>query len=359
MIQCRNWRNLYSFQLNILLLLFIINETIGFATLPADLDKPKKCSFERTYKLTGYNCENLNLKEIPQTGLRTNFEIFDLSYNRIRELQRDSFARYTDVKYLYLFENMIQFIEKDAFADLTGLEALDISHNALTTIPLELFNLPLLRNLYVQGNALYELNRELDTLEKPIRAPLQIINLAECRLTKIPNFGILPDLWQLNISSNPLLDITLQQFAPFCNLKKLDWNETRIDMCTCQLITVNLRKRLVTIESNAIHCDPEYSPPGSCPENEKKDSQSISNSTDYEQCLAIRKSRQLNKQAKTTWFTIAAAFASCILVFILVLFYFHRKNVKRIKEKQNQIKPVYAVSEPGTGNRDKLLMNTE
>lgn len=50
------------------------------------------------------------------------FQVLDVSFNRIRELNQNSFARYTDVKYLYLFENMIQIIEVNTFAQLTNLE---------------------------------------------------------------------------------------------------------------------------------------------------------------------------------------------------------------------------------------------
>lgn len=42
--------------------------------------------------------------------------------NRIRDLRRHTFDRYSDIKLLYLFENMIWLIEEGTFSDLTGLE---------------------------------------------------------------------------------------------------------------------------------------------------------------------------------------------------------------------------------------------
>lgn len=42
--------------------------------------------------------------------------------NRIRELRKDTFDNYPDLKFLYLFENMIWIIDDGAFADLTNLE---------------------------------------------------------------------------------------------------------------------------------------------------------------------------------------------------------------------------------------------
>uniref|UniRef100_A0A1B0CEM3 Membrane glycoprotein lig-1 n=1 Tax=Lutzomyia longipalpis TaxID=7200 RepID=A0A1B0CEM3_LUTLO len=120
--------------------------------------------------------------------------ILDASYNRIRDLNPGTFERYTDLQYLYLAENMIQTIEPGTFAILTNLEAIDLSYNALTTIPVELFNLPLLRNLYIYSNNLYDLRTDLESIEKPIRAPLQLLNIADCRLGSVPDFGILPEL---------------------------------------------------------------------------------------------------------------------------------------------------------------------
>lgn len=49
---------------------------------------------------------------------------------------------------------MIQNVEPDTFSHLNELEAIDLATNALTTIPLELFDLPLLRNIYLNSNAL-------------------------------------------------------------------------------------------------------------------------------------------------------------------------------------------------------------
>lgn len=53
-----------------------------------------------------------------------NFQVFDLSLNRIRELTKKSFARYSNVKLLYLFDNAIQFIQDGTFVHLTSLEVI-------------------------------------------------------------------------------------------------------------------------------------------------------------------------------------------------------------------------------------------
>lgn len=71
-------------------------------------------------------------------------------------------------------------------------QEIDLSNNALMTIPLELMHLPSLRNLYIDSNELTFLERDLEALETPIKAPLEYINVADCGLQDIPNLGILP-----------------------------------------------------------------------------------------------------------------------------------------------------------------------
>lgn len=76
---------------------------------------------------------------------------------------------------------MIQLIEANTFAQLTSLEviveencfffnlkfkikylkAIDLSTNGLTTLPMELFSLPSLRNIHASDNPLVNLHKDL------------------------------------------------------------------------------------------------------------------------------------------------------------------------------------------------------
>lgn len=74
-------------------------------------------------------------------------------------------------------------------------------------------------------------------LQKPIVAPLKKLSLFDCRLTQIPDFGILPHLNQLNISRNVFGDITPQQFSPFCTLQSVAIeNSTELSPCMCKTL---------------------------------------------------------------------------------------------------------------------------
>lgn len=52
----------------------------GIATLATEMDKPQRCQQERTYKMVGYNCANLGLKQIPQI-LKSNLQVSDWQFN--------------------------------------------------------------------------------------------------------------------------------------------------------------------------------------------------------------------------------------------------------------------------------------
>lgn len=88
----------------------------------------------------------------------------DASYNRIRELRNDTFYPYSRMKYLYLGDNMIQTIEAGAFDTMPNLEALDLSINSIYTVPMQIFQLPSLKNLYLQHNNLRTLRVNLNNL---------------------------------------------------------------------------------------------------------------------------------------------------------------------------------------------------
>lgn len=59
--------------------------------------------------------------------------------------------------------------------------------------------------------------------------------MANCELTSIPDFGILPDLVYLNVSFNLFEELKPQEFSPFCKLTTLVINNsTKYIPCTCK-----------------------------------------------------------------------------------------------------------------------------
>lgn len=89
----------------------------------------------------------------------------------------------------------------------------------------------------------------LKLVEKPIAAPLQKISIANCRLASLPDFGVLPDLYHLNISYNQLDQITPQQFSPYCSLSNLVIeNSTHLTPCMCKTLKIYFDRRHIELK---------------------------------------------------------------------------------------------------------------
>lgn len=129
---------------------------------------------------------------------------------------------------------MIVEIEPGTFAQLAELEALDLSKNSLRFVMPEVLNLPRLRNFYIAENLL--MNVGFSLIQKPVKAPLERLNIAATKIDQIPDFGILPDLIHLNISKNSLTHLAAEQFAPLCQLNDVDLNKTEVEACHCAQI---------------------------------------------------------------------------------------------------------------------------
>lgn len=129
----------------------------------------------------------------------------------MRELTSDSFENYSSLKYLYLANNFIIKLAPDVFSPLTDLEVLDLNHNFIKALP------PVpepLRRLYLDQNL-------IDNLTFPSAYNLQYLSLSMCELKKLPPHGMLPSLEELNITQNPLTELTPKDLAPLCRLKTL------------------------------------------------------------------------------------------------------------------------------------------
>uniref|UniRef100_A0A336LUZ4 CSON001690 protein n=1 Tax=Culicoides sonorensis TaxID=179676 RepID=A0A336LUZ4_CULSO len=315
--------------ITITILASFIHDTACISSTIAELERPKRCTMERLAKMMGYTCAGMNYNEVPK-NLKTGIEVLDLSQNRIRELTRESFSRYTDLKYLYLFENIIIEIENGTFSQLTGLEALDLSYNGLSTIPLELLYMERLRNLYIAGNKLSRLDHDINSLSRPITAPLQVLSLAETYITQLPKLGILPDLWQLNISGNSLNGLKFDQFQGFCGLKTVDFNNSHVPVCECRIIDYKLTERMADVLN--LNCHSGFHKPNCAPEYDQSASDAKA-ALDYVRCLGIKQGREADVESRSRWLYIAASLFGFLIIFIAFLYCLHRKNVEDIKRK--------------------------
>lgn len=146
------------------------------------------------------------------------------------------------MKFLYLFDNSIQKIEAGTFSQLKHLEVLDLTQNAFRFVPPEIFNLPNLRKLYLAENELG--NEGFSKIQKPVKAPLVALSIATTEIDRIPDFGILPDLLELNVSMNVLKYFVPEQFAVLCQIKHVDLNGTKVGACQCHKVNMFIEHEL-------------------------------------------------------------------------------------------------------------------
>ncbi|XP_067630069.1 decorin isoform X3 [Eurosta solidaginis] len=289
----------------------------GYAGVVQD---ERKCQYFRPSRMLKIRCFDMNLKEVPQF-LKSSVEILDLAFNRIKKLKHNSFERYTSIKILVLYENKIQSVEPGTFAPLTSMEEIDLSNNALVTIPLEIFQLPSLRNLYVDSNELFNLERDLQGLDTPIQAPLEYLNVADCGLESLPNLGVLPKLWQINASSNPLTELTMDTLANMCNLRTMDLTKTEINDCACQ--QVNRYLRYVGASAKFVPICMDILDSNVCPDPYNTTIDSV----EFQSC---KSEAELAKALSWRWLIIAAAAA---LVALVLIWYCYQRRAKKKKPR--------------------------
>lgn len=162
-------------------------------------------------------------------------------------MHSDTLSYYTSIKFLYLSENQIYSIDKDAFAYLTDLQTLDLSKNVIFQLPETIFQLPSLRKLYLNGNPLLHLSLNSMEISKPIKAPLQLLDLSDCKIKVLPDLGILPQVVLYNVSHNPLTTLDVHTLSSMCRLTKLDLTDSidTIKLCDLKLSIKWFQEKLI------------------------------------------------------------------------------------------------------------------
>ncbi|GBP28162.1 Leucine-rich repeat transmembrane neuronal protein 2 [Eumeta japonica] len=287
--------------------------------------KPNRCTYARAYDMYGAHCGGLQLTRIP--SLKPGIEILDFTENRLRELKADTFSSYSSIRFLYLAENAIFIIDENAFSPLYYLETLDLSRNAIMSVPSGLFQLPSLRNLYMSGNALIYLDRELQSLQRPIKAPLENLDLSDCRIDSLPNLGVLPQLRMYNASQNRLSSLPLARLAETCNLWKMDLSGSidNIDLCELKptIVWMDQNRIIFNLDNYARINTYEF---GNCPAIVPE-----TINTTYSACKARYIEGRNGRTSRQTWLTICGGLAGFLVGFILILYLMHRSNVAQTK----------------------------
>lgn len=301
----------------------------GMTEIEALGAKPNHCTYEYAYDMYGAHCADLRLSKIP--SLRSGIEILDFSDNKLQELTGDTLSSYTSIKFLYLADNQIYLIEDDALSSLTDLQTLDLSNNVILELPKKIFQLPSLRKLYLRGNPLIHMSLNDLVSFQPVKAPLELLDLSNCRIKVLPKWGILSQLIFYNISHNPLISIDPHHFSSMCNLGKVDITDSIDNIKIC-----DLKPTIMWFQNKSVYFElADYSRLNSgeyesCPVLNGTH-MNINNAT-FNLCKAELLQVQNIKAARKTWLTISGSLFGFLVGFILLLYIMHRHNVAQTKK---------------------------
>ena len=155
------------------------------------------------------NCARKNLKNFLESDYNLAQEKNDfpndavkkivLSENEIDTLSPYAFFTFTKLRSLNLDHNNLSDLPIE-LSQLTSLKKLNISFNAFNAIPTSVLELTQLQSLNVQNNRIYSVPDEIKTLKQ-----LTSLNVQHNRLTKLPNSLTELSLSKLKVVGNPLV----------------------------------------------------------------------------------------------------------------------------------------------------------
>ncbi|XP_014208037.1 insulin-like growth factor-binding protein complex acid labile subunit [Copidosoma floridanum] len=199
---------------------------------PLVIADSEQCRYERSNDMLKAFCNDSTYNLIPQ-DLNKTIMVLSVS-NKNMNLDNKTFANYLRLEELYLQNNTIMKIHEDAFAPLQHLKILDLRHNRLTSVPYNIFVLPNLRVLDLSHNILY--NESFESVEAT--SPIESLSMAWNMITKMPSFKSLYKVTELNLNSNIISEIPIDNLASMCSLEKLSvsslYYSKEDEKCECE-----------------------------------------------------------------------------------------------------------------------------
>ncbi|KAF5283016.1 hypothetical protein FQA39_LY04887 [Lamprigera yunnana] len=207
------------------------------------ISKLEPAFFKDLYTLQILNLERNSLQSIPADTFApmSNLHTLIISYNKITYLDAYSLNGLYVLSLLGLDNNLLEGIHPEAFRNCSSLQDLNLNGNVLSTVPLALKNMRLLRTVDLGENSISALDdpgfrgmnnlyglrligNQLQNISKRAFADLpalQILNLARNKIQRIEHgaFESSPTLQAIRLDANLLTDIN----GLFTDIPSLLW----------------------------------------------------------------------------------------------------------------------------------------
>lgn len=204
---------------------------------------------------------------------------------------------------------------------------LDLSKTIAETLPRGLFSLQHLEKLYIENNKLTE-----SIFKTKVSSPLKIIQAAKNSFKRIPNLGPFPTLIYLNLSTNSISKINVDDIAPYCKLMTLDITENPIsfdrETCDCQNFNAWIKQHNITVRP-IFNC--ANNPGLNCSGKFSNRTMSL-----YQECEEIIKEKIESERAKSTWILVLSCVTGSLFCIFFILYCIHRRNKKRHRKLKKE-----------------------
>lgn len=295
-----------------------------------------QCSIQRIHRMMSADCYDRTCRRIPR-NLQSNIEVLDVAFNRIRSVSAEDLKPYSNLKYLYLADNMITHIQPEALSDKDSLLALDLSLNSFSSeasIPEVVFQLPSLKYLYLSQN--HNINM-VEVIENatPLRAPLEYLDISfnyynDEEWSLLPIMGLMPTLIKYNVSGMSLI-LNTSQFAGLCNLEvwvNANMSAQFINPCDCWNLDRWLKERRIVYTNFTDQCEVKQS---ECDYHIPQEDMDLFTSCKKEHAEQIFQTK-LNKSL-----LIGGCVLGIILIVVVIVLWKWRRTKVNQRKKKNQI----------------------
>lgn len=193
---------------------------------------PLGCSCKWKAGKRTVECIDRNFYTIPE-GIDLDTQVLDLSSNNINVLQKEIFLLMgiTNIQKLYLRKCKLEFVDDRAFRGVTNMDELDLSDNALSTVP-SLIYIPYLKSINLAHNPIHQISSYSFQSTPGIR----YIDLSNCQIHTIYSeafYGI-DKVDTLKLNGNKLVSLKPRTVDKLSYIRNLDIYDNPW-LCDCKL----------------------------------------------------------------------------------------------------------------------------